>query len=397
MKYLSFHFFIKGSFSMNKIFFINPMSYNNLSLYDYSILKNISNDIEVVYFCSKNNELLKNLNNKKNIKIKKIFKYHNKILMLKIFSYFFSLIKLFYYVFKFKPKIIHFQWFKIPFIDLLFLIKIKIIKPRIKIILTVHNLLPHDTSMNIFYNIIYKLIDYKIFHSNKTKIQYIKNFNVKKINKINSLFIVEHPMLNLRNLIYNQNQFNKTYTKLFYELKKENVFIFSVLGFISYYKGVDLIIESWKKSKILYNNPNVLLIIAGKPSYNIEVIKDTNIIYDLEFITNEKYLSYLKLTDVLLLPYREISQSGVLAAAINEKIPVLVSNAGGLNEILSYGKVGWSVPKNNQHKLQLKMEKIFQHKLNKFISQHSWKVIQEKYSEIKISNKTQKIYKSLLK
>ena len=49
------------------------------------------------------------------------------------------------------------------------------------------------------------------------------------------------------------------------------------------------------------------------------------------------------LTDVFLLPYKRISQSGILLSALELSIPFIVTNVGGLAEPLKIADVGWKI------------------------------------------------------
>ena len=51
-------------------------------------------------------------------------------------------------------------------------------------------------------------------------------------------------------------------------------------------------------------------------------------------------------SDVLLLPYKEISQSGVLLSGLKYKKTFIVSNVGGLTQPFNLGKVGWVLENN---------------------------------------------------
>ena len=62
-----------------------------------------------------------------------------------------------------------------------------------------------------------------------------------------------------------------------------------------------------------------------------------------------------------LLPYRRISQSGVLFTALQLGVPVLVSDVGGLTDPLRYGAVGWSIGEPSVQSLSDAMVYLAEH------------------------------------
>ena len=110
-------------------------------------------------------------------------------------------------------------------------------------------------------------------------------------------------------------------------------------------------------------------------------------------------MAILKISDLVILPYRVISQSGVLLTAINENVPVLVSDAGGLAEPLDFGKIGWKFTNNDFQAffnildyLLENPDEIFHIKNNKII----WEKVKKNYNWEIIQEKTFSLYKSII-
>ena len=78
----------------------------------------------------------------------------------------------------------------------------------------------------------------------------------------------------------------------------------------------------------------------------------SNVVVEDRKISNEEFVYLLRHTDVYLLPYRLISQSGALLTALNERVPVLVSDVGGLTDPLKIAEVGWSVTPDDYNSLK---------------------------------------------
>lgn len=123
-------------------------------------------------------------------------------------------------------------------------------------------------------------------------------------------------------------------------------------GFIRAYKGLDILLNAFAKSKI-YNN-DVRLIIAGEYYENEqkyqEIIKEKGIsdyiIHYKDFIKESEVKLFFSLADVVIQPYKTATQSGVTQIGYHFEVPMIVTDVGGLAEIIPDGKVGYVVPPN---------------------------------------------------
>lgn len=115
-------------------------------------------------------------------------------------------------------------------------------------------------------------------------------------------------------------------------------------GLIRDYKGLDLLLEAWAR----WMPDNRKLLIAGEfytaPERYLELIeqlglKDKVVLHD-RFIKDEDVKYYFSVSDMLVLPYRTATQSGVTQIAYNFSLPMIVTRVGGLPEIVPDGKVG---------------------------------------------------------
>ncbi|MBH8570896.1 glycosyltransferase [Microvirga sp. STS02] len=121
-------------------------------------------------------------------------------------------------------------------------------------------------------------------------------------------------------------------------------------GFIRAYKGLDIMLEAMA-DKRLAELP-IKLIIAGEfyedaAPYE-ELIQRNNlegrIIRATDFIPNEKVVDYFCASDLIVQPYKNATQSGVSQIAYHFERPMLVTNVGGLAELIPNGVVGYVVP-----------------------------------------------------
>jgi len=124
-------------------------------------------------------------------------------------------------------------------------------------------------------------------------------------------------------------------------------------GLIRKYKGLDLLIEAFS---LLKANPHNKLLIAGEFYEDKQPYFDLISKYKLEeqiillnqFIPNDDVKYYFSAADIVALPYRSATQSGVTQVSFHFEVPTLVTNVGGLGEIIPHNVAGYVVEPNSQ-------------------------------------------------
>jgi glycosyltransferase involved in cell wall biosynthesis len=119
----------------------------------------------------------------------------------------------------------------------------------------------------------------------------------------------------------------------------DNPFIL-FFGQLSYYKGIDLLLEAIPK--VLNDYPNEHFVIAGKSNgFNLDKKFLDQYPHQVTFI--DEYLSIEKLSQLIhsskfvVCPYREATQSGVLMTAFAMGKSVLATKIGAFPEYISNG------------------------------------------------------------
>lgn len=124
----------------------------------------------------------------------------------------------------------------------------------------------------------------------------------------------------------------------------EKIILF--FGFIRKYKGLDLLLQAMKDARIQASG--IKLLVAGefyekREEYDVLVeslgIKD-QLILRTDFIPDSEVRYYLSATDFVIQPYRSATQSGVTPLAYHFEKPMLVTNVGGLPDLVPDRKVG---------------------------------------------------------
>lgn len=330
---------------MNRtVFYIDPESYANLSAYDYNLLSNVNCD--VMYFCS---TLYDHTPMKEHVRSVPVFSYNKKKSNLrKGLSYIWSYIIIFLYILRYKPGVIHIQWLRLQTFDYIFYSLVSCLF-KVRLVLTAHNVLPLRTGTRYvrLYRRIYRLMDRIITHSENSRKELVGLFSLPE----EKVFVVPHGLLKLN---VNQEALEKEKETIRSTYPIEDKIVLSSLGFQTTYKGIDTLVKVWAETPELNQNPSCQLVIAGKfvDVDTSPIASFENVILQNRRISNEELYYLLKHTDVYLLPYREISQSGAMLTAITESVPVLVTDIGGLAEPLSIAKIGWSIPQLDETALR---------------------------------------------
>ena len=121
-------------------------------------------------------------------------------------------------------------------------------------------------------------------------------------------------------------------------------------GFIRKYKGLDILLDAMADDKI--KALPIKLLVAGefyedeKPYLEqIEKLKlEKRVLLIKDFISNERVKYFFSAADLVVQPYRHATQSGVTQVAYQFNVPMIVTDVGGLAEIVPDGKAGYVVP-----------------------------------------------------
>ena len=134
-------------------------------------------------------------------------------------------------------------------------------------------------------------------------------------------------------------------TRLKLDPKNQYILFF---GLIRDYKGLDVLLDAWGRIKKAGQLPDCKLIIAGEfytpqGPYLQQIARlrlaDEVILHD-RFIPDEEVRHYFSLADFVVQPYKTATQSGVTQIAYQFSTPMVVTDVGGLKEIVPDGRVG---------------------------------------------------------
>lgn len=143
------------------------------------------------------------------------------------------------------------------------------------------------------------------------------------------------------NYIFSNHPISNTYMSYSEITSKteEEIVSFLFIGTLHYYKGIDIFINSIKHF-LKSVNLNAKFIIAGYGSVKIGNDLKGKIDFTNKFLSEEEFLGLIKKSHVVVFPYRDATQSGVLSLALSFNKPVIVNNVGNLGEYIKHLQTG---------------------------------------------------------
>jgi glycosyltransferase involved in cell wall biosynthesis len=157
---------------------------------------------------------------------------------------------------------------------------------------------------------------------------------------------------------------------------EEDSLVLLFFGYVRKYKGLDILIEAFPK--ILSQNPNAKLLIVGEfyddPKQYFDLIKKFKIEPNVRvinlFVPNEEVAKYYQVSDLVILPYRSATQSGILNVAYGFYKPVVVTDVGGLAQFVDEGKTGFVVRPNSPDEITDGVQKFLSSKVQTDFAVH---------------------------
>ncbi len=246
-------------------------------------------------------------------------------------------------LFREKPDLIIIK-FWLPFMGPCFgtILRIARWNKHSKIISIIDNIIPHEKRAGdwIFAQYFTRPVHGFIAMS-KSVLKDLELFTNKKQQSI----FIPHPIYDSYGEIIDKEEARK---QLKIPVQDKIVLFF---GFIRDYKGLDLLLEAMSDPRI--KKSGVKALIAGE-FYNNEsqyhnIINalqlSDRLILKTEFIPNNEVNLYFSAADLLVQPYKTATQSGISQMAYHFELPMVVTEVGGLPEIVHDKKTGFVVKK----------------------------------------------------
>lgn len=247
-----------------------------------------------------------------------------------------------------KPKTFHILWnSKVQIFDRTLLMLYYKAMGK-KIALTAHNVNQgrrdgNDSLLNrLTLRMQYQLTDHIFVHTQKMKNELMVEFGVPE----RAVTVIRHPI----NDAFPDSCLTPTEAKRQLGLRNSEKAILC-FGRIKPYKGIEHLLAAFQK--LAERDANYRLIIAGEAQKGNEgylnqikrmipsELERGQIILKAQFIPDEDMELYLKAADVMVLPYNEIFQSGVLFLGYSFGLPVIATDVGSFREEIVEGDTGF--------------------------------------------------------
>jgi len=308
-------------------------------------------------------------------------------------SYYFRLI---WYAATARPKILHILWNnKFQFFDRTILMMYYRLLGK-KIAFTAHNVNAGvrdgtDSIWNRFsLKVQYRLSSHIFVHTEQMKRELISDFQVKE----QAVSVIPFGLNDTAPVTPITNR--EARKRLGIDPDDKTILFF---GNIGPYKGVEYLVEAFQQ--IARQEPKYRLIIAGKPRGKAENyvagireairgdISSDRVLERIEFIPDEETELFFKSADVVVLPYTQVSQSGVLFLAFSFGVPVIATDVGSLRDDVVDGETGFLCQPCDSVDLARRLEEYFESDLFKELDQrraeirdyvlarHSWQTVGE--------------------
>ena len=204
--------------------------------------------------------------------------------------------------------VVHFQWLSVQALD------VHLLPNRHPRILTAHDVLPREPkpSQLAGQRGLYERMDAIVVHSEHgaTRLRDELGLDPAKVH------VIPHGILDNLAAVQPVPLFAKTRP------------VVLVLGLIRPYKGLDVLLDAWRQAR-----PDAELWVVGMPRMDTSFIHGPDVRTALRFVSGAELAGAFEAADLVVLPYREIDQSGVLFTALAFGKPLLLSSVGGFPEI----------------------------------------------------------------
>jgi len=213
-----------------------------------------------------------------------------------------------------------------------------------KVIVVVDNIIPHEKRFgdNVLNKYFVKSVDAFVAMS-QSVLDDLKTFDNQK-----PKLLSPHPL-------YDNFGKSKTREEALNSLGLDTQYNYMLFfGIIRQYKGLDILLKAFADKRL--NNGKNKLIVAGEFYEDDTVYQDLikkhqlqdAIVLATKFIPDEEVVNYFCAADIIVQPYKHATQSGVTQIAYHFEKPMLVTDVGGLKEIVPHNKVGYVTNPNEQ-------------------------------------------------
>jgi D-inositol-3-phosphate glycosyltransferase len=322
--------------------------------------------------------------------------------VLRVLNYYGTLIR---YAVKAEPKVFHILWNnKFELFDrTLLMIYYKLIRKRL--VFTAHNVNANKRDSNdswlnrLSLKTQYALSDHIFVHTKRMKAELSSDFGVPK-SKVSVI------PFGINNTVPDTSLSSAEAKRRLGVSSTDKAMLF--FGNIAPYKGLEYLTAAF--TELLSKDQTYRLIIAGRikgPECYWNTIQQAverngvgdRVIARIEYVPDEETELYFKAADVLILPYTDVFQSGVLFLAYSFGLPAVAADVGNLREEIIEGQTGFVFKAESSSDLARKIDEYFNSELLNNLENTRLQIkayANERYSWNKVAAITTVTYSRLL-
>jgi glycosyltransferase involved in cell wall biosynthesis len=222
--------------------------------------------------------------------------------------------------------VVHFQWLTVQPLDVHLL-------PRSRpLVLTAHDVLPREPRRGQLdaQRRLYERVDAVVVHSEHGRARLVERLGIAP----GKVHVIAHGAFEHLAHIPGERPLPPALA----EVQGPVVLCF---GLMRPYKGIDVLLEAWR------DVTDAELWIVGMPRMDIDALRASappSVRWVARFVADDEIAAYFRRAQLVVLPYREIDQSGVLFTALAFGAPLLLSAVGGFPELAARGAAALAPP-----------------------------------------------------
>lgn len=293
-----------------------------------------------------------------------------------------------------KADLLHAQWWSLPLFPVYLFICLGFKLRRLPVVFTVHNVLPHERPALYLTltQFLFKLVNHFIVHTSNNAEQMVRYYKIPK----NRISVISHGTLDFH--IKEHSNRSTIRREMGFDAYHKVILFF---GTIRPYKGLPTLLNAF--SHVLKFIPESRLLIGGKlwgkwHPYETQIKSlgiDTYVTTFLDYIPSGEVYRFFMSSDLVVLPYHHFdSQSGVGTTAIAFRKPLIVTDVGGLPDLVPDRR--FVVPPNDESVLANAILNCFRNPHQMETMSISANIISEIHSWQTIAKKTSQVYHQIL-
>ncbi len=222
--------------------------------------------------------------------------------------------------------VVHFQWLTIQPVDVHLL-------PRGRpLVLTAHDVLPREPRRGQLaaQRRLYERVDAVVVHSEHGRGRLVAQLGIDAA----KVHVIAHGAFDHLTRVAHRRPLPP-------DLARGEKPVVLCFGLMRPYKGIDVLLEAWREID------DAELWIVGMPRMDISALRAAappSVRWVPRFVADDELGAYFRRADLVVLPYREIDQSGVLFTALAFGRPLLLSAVGGFPELAEQGAAALVTP-----------------------------------------------------